>query len=76
MVALEKRNGQSFYKPIPDVRSSIELSYYSNSLIAHFALDAIVVTSIQKLSIIHQKEYPNQVCTSQPTHMIECFNQN
>lgn len=61
MVSLEKRNGQSFYKPIPDVRSFIELSYYSNSLNAHFALDGIVVTSIQKLALIHQKKHPNEV---------------
>lgn len=61
MVSLEQRNGQSFYKPIPDVRSLIELSYYSNSLIAHFALDGIVVTSIEKLAKIHQREHPNEV---------------
>lgn len=45
LVIKETRNGQPFIKPVTMVPNVIELAYYSNSLIPHFALNSIVVTS-------------------------------
>lgn len=45
LVTKETRNGQLFVKPVTLVPNVIELAYYSNSLIPHFALDSIVITS-------------------------------
>uniref|UniRef100_A0A1Q3FGU4 Putative glycerol-3-phosphate acyltransferase 1 mitochondrial n=2 Tax=Culex tarsalis TaxID=7177 RepID=A0A1Q3FGU4_CULTA len=45
LVTKEARNGQLFIKPVTLVPNVIELAYYSNSLIPHFALDSIVITS-------------------------------
>lgn len=61
LIASEKRNGQLFFKPMPDVRSLIELSYYSNSLVAHFALDSVVICTLHKLLQRHEQNYPNSV---------------
>lgn len=48
MIVREKRNGKIFIKPQVQVPNVIELTYYSNSLIPHFALDSIVITAISK----------------------------
>uniref|UniRef100_A0A182QUZ3 Phospholipid/glycerol acyltransferase domain-containing protein n=1 Tax=Anopheles farauti TaxID=69004 RepID=A0A182QUZ3_9DIPT len=44
LVTKEQRNGQLFIKPVVMIPNVIELSYYSNCLLPHFALDSIVVT--------------------------------
>lgn len=44
------RNGKRFVKPVKNVHSFIELSYYSNSLGAHFALDAVVICTLLKMA--------------------------
>ncbi|XP_058811854.1 glycerol-3-phosphate acyltransferase 1, mitochondrial isoform X3 [Topomyia yanbarensis] len=44
LVTKEKRGTQMFIKPVTMVPNVIELSYYSNSLIPHFAMDSIVIT--------------------------------
>ncbi|XP_035901976.1 glycerol-3-phosphate acyltransferase 1, mitochondrial isoform X1 [Anopheles stephensi] len=44
LVSKEMRNGQLFIKPVVMIPNVIELSYYSNCLIPHFALESIVVT--------------------------------
>lgn len=64
MIASEKRNGQQFFKPIQDKRSLIELSYYSNCLAAHFALDSVVICAAQKQLQIHEQSNPNTVSLS------------
>lgn len=50
LISSEQQNGQQFIKPVNDVRSFIELSYYSNSLAAHFALDAVVMCTLLKMT--------------------------
>ncbi|XP_055616863.1 glycerol-3-phosphate acyltransferase 1, mitochondrial isoform X2 [Toxorhynchites rutilus septentrionalis] len=44
LVTIEKRGVQQFVKPITIVPNVIELSYYSNSLAPHFALDSVLIT--------------------------------
>lgn len=44
LVTKEKRGAQLFIKPVTMIPNVIELSYYSNSLVPHFALDSIVIT--------------------------------
>lgn len=44
LVTMEKRGTQLFIKPVTMVPNVIELAYYSNSLIPHFAMDSIVIT--------------------------------
>ncbi|XP_021712073.1 glycerol-3-phosphate acyltransferase 1, mitochondrial isoform X4 [Aedes aegypti] len=44
LVTKEKRAGQMFFKPVTMIPNVIELAYYSNSLVPHFALDSIVIT--------------------------------
>lgn len=43
LVTKEQRGGQIFIKPVTLIPNVIELSYYSNSLGAHFAMDSIVI---------------------------------
>lgn len=45
LVTKEKRGNQQFIKPVTMVPNVIELAYYSNSLIPHFAMDSIVITT-------------------------------
>ncbi|XP_055323329.1 glycerol-3-phosphate acyltransferase 1, mitochondrial isoform X2 [Sitodiplosis mosellana] len=50
LISIEQQNdGKKFVKPVAHIRSFIELSYYSNSLAAHFALDAVVMCTLLKL---------------------------
>lgn len=50
LISIEQQNdGKKFVKPVANIRSFIELSYYSNSLAAHFALDAVVMCTLLKL---------------------------
>lgn len=49
LVTKEKRAGQPFFKPVTLVPNVIELAYYSNSLVPHFALDSIVITAASLL---------------------------
>ncbi|XP_049538115.1 glycerol-3-phosphate acyltransferase 1, mitochondrial isoform X2 [Anopheles darlingi] len=44
LVTKELRNGQTFIKPVTMIPNVIELSYYSNCLLPHFALESIIVT--------------------------------
>ncbi|XP_065087384.1 glycerol-3-phosphate acyltransferase 1, mitochondrial isoform X1 [Ochlerotatus camptorhynchus] len=44
LVTKEKRGTQLFIKPVTMIPNVIELAYYSNSLVPHFALDSIVIT--------------------------------
>lgn len=44
LVTKEKRGTQMFIKPVTMIPNVIELAYYSNSLVPHFALDSIVIT--------------------------------
>ncbi|XP_052869572.1 glycerol-3-phosphate acyltransferase 1, mitochondrial [Anopheles cruzii] len=44
LVTRELRNGQPFIKPVVMIPNVIELAYYSNCLLPHFALESIVVT--------------------------------
>lgn len=60
MIIREKRGLQVFIKPIIDLPNVIELSYYSNSLVPHFALDSIVVTAMVKELNAHETKPQNQ----------------
>ncbi|XP_035780299.1 glycerol-3-phosphate acyltransferase 1, mitochondrial-like isoform X2 [Anopheles albimanus] len=44
LVTKEQRNGQTFIKPVTMIPNVIELSYYSNCLLPHFALESIIIT--------------------------------
>ncbi|XP_055585348.1 glycerol-3-phosphate acyltransferase 1, mitochondrial [Uranotaenia lowii] len=44
LVTVERRTHQLFIRPVTLVPNVIELAYYSNSLVPHFALDSIIVT--------------------------------
>lgn len=61
MIISEKRNGQQLIKPVTTLPNVIELSYYANSLVSHFVLDAILVSAATKLAQTHEKQYPNTV---------------
>lgn len=50
LVECEDRNGTAFIRPVKKIHSIVELSYYSNSLAAHFALDAVVMCSLLKMA--------------------------
>lgn len=60
LVLKETRNGQLFIKPVTLVPNVIELAYYSNSLIPHFALDSIVITSAVLLHRSAEKRLRDQ----------------
>lgn len=49
LVTKEKRGAQLFIKPVTMIPNVIELAYYSNSLVPHFALDSIVITAASLL---------------------------
>lgn len=61
MITSEKRNGQQFIKPVTTIPNVIELSYYANSLVSHFVLDAIIISTATKLSQANEKQHPNTV---------------
>lgn len=61
MIRVEKRGQQQFFKPVVMVPNCIELSYYSNSLVPHFALDSIVITALQMLAKEYELNYPTKV---------------
>lgn len=42
----EKHNGEDIIKPIAILPNVIELSYYSNSLVTHFALESVVALAL------------------------------
>lgn len=63
LIGIESRGTQLFYRPVARQESFIELSYYSNSLVPFFALDAIIVTAMNTLSREHDSKYPAEVKT-------------
>lgn len=50
LVTMQAQGHQMFVKPVLMLPNVIELSYYSNTFIPYFALDAVVVTIAQKFS--------------------------
>lgn len=52
---------------IPNV---IELAYYSNSLVPHFALDSIMVTALHTMAKEHERNYPTEVSIQQTPHNV------
>jgi len=46
MIIKEKRGNNVFIKPVTNTPNVIELSYYSNSLMPHFALESIIITTV------------------------------
>lgn len=57
LIAVEQqREAEPFYRPVARAESFIELSYYSNSLVPFFALDAIMVTAMDTQA----KEYASR----------------
>ncbi|KAJ8935061.1 hypothetical protein NQ314_013034 [Rhamnusium bicolor] len=59
LVRKERINNEEIIKPIAILPNVIELTYYSNTLVTHFALESIVAIAIDALdktsgSVIHQ----------------------
>lgn len=46
LVRREKENNEYIIKPIIDLPNVIELSYYSNTVVTHYALESVVALSI------------------------------
>ncbi|XP_031639080.1 glycerol-3-phosphate acyltransferase 1, mitochondrial isoform X2 [Contarinia nasturtii] len=53
LITMEEKDGKTFITPVANIRSFIELSYYSNSLATHFVLDAVVMCTILKMTESH-----------------------
>ncbi|KAG5891867.1 hypothetical protein JTB14_015886 [Gonioctena quinquepunctata] len=59
LVRKEKINNEDIIKPFAILPNVIELTYYSNTLVTHYALDSLVAVAIETLdkssgSVIHQ----------------------
>ncbi|XP_053671320.1 glycerol-3-phosphate acyltransferase 1, mitochondrial [Anopheles nili] len=67
LVTKELRNGQTFIKPVVMIPNVIELSYYSNCLLPHFALESIVITCAGLL----KREAERRTNTDQHDHVDE-----
>lgn len=83
MIVKETRNGQQFYRPVVILPNVIELAYYSNSLVPHFALDSIMVTALNTLAKDHDRLRPSSVififffhCFLHPLHKFVYFHRN
>lgn len=61
MITVEKRGAQLFFKPVTQIPNVIELSYYSNSLVPHFALESIMITALNTLAKELEKKFPTKV---------------
>lgn len=61
MITVERRATQLFFKPVTMIPNVIELSYYSNSLVPHFALESIIITALNTLAKEFEKKYPTRV---------------
>lgn len=60
-VVSENRNGQVVYKPVLNTPGVIELSYYGNSLVAHYSLESIFITTIHNMCKQFEKRNPDTV---------------
>ncbi|XP_037027225.1 glycerol-3-phosphate acyltransferase 1, mitochondrial isoform X2 [Bradysia coprophila] len=60
MITVEKRSSQLFFKPVTMIPNVIELSYYSNSLVPHFALESIMITALNALAKEFERRYPSR----------------
>jgi len=58
MITMEKRSSQLFFKPMTMIPNVIELSYYSNSLVPHFALESILITALNTLAKEFERKNP------------------
>lgn len=65
MITVEKRASQLFFKPVTMIPNVIELSYYSNSLVPHFALESILITALNTLAKEFEKKNPTKVSPAQ-----------
>lgn len=65
MITVEKRASQLFFKPVTMIPNVIELSYYSNSLVPHFALESILITALNTLAKEFEKKNPTKVSSAQ-----------
>lgn len=61
MITVEKRASQLFFKPVIMIPNVIELSYYSNSLVPHFALESVMITALNTLAKEFEKKFPTKV---------------
>lgn len=61
LITKETRGAQPFFKPVVMLPNVIELAYYSNSLVPHFALDSIMVTALHTMAKEHEQAYPTEV---------------
>lgn len=51
LIRKEKVNNEEIIKPVAMLPNVIELSYYSNTLVAHFAIDSLIATSLLSLDL-------------------------
>ncbi|KAL3268704.1 hypothetical protein HHI36_007806 [Cryptolaemus montrouzieri] len=79
LVRKERMNKQEIIKPQIDLPNSIELSYYSNTLVPHYAIDSIIALAINsiddKSGIIdadHLMEAANELCDILQYEFIFC----
>lgn len=49
LITVDKRDGQPFVKVSNQPGPLIELSYYANTIVPHFALESIMVTALNNL---------------------------
>lgn len=80
LVAKEVRNGQTFIKPVLLIPNVIELSYYSNCLIPHFAIESIVVTAacllkreMERKASTDRHDYADEVTVSRRSLLQMCM---
>lgn len=73
LIKVDKRDGQPFYKPSPETAHVIELSYYANTIVPHFALESIMLTALHNLSRQNKSDDPYQVRLSVAATFIEFF---
>lgn len=60
LIRKEKVNNEDFIRPIIILPNVIELTYYSNTLVAHFALECVIAVAIEVLdktsgSVFHEE---------------------
>jgi glycerol-3-phosphate O-acyltransferase 1/2 len=71
LVTKEKRGAQTFIRPVTIIPNVIELSYYSNAVVPHFALESIVTTSAVLLKKDREMDYQGTSVSISKERLIE-----
>lgn len=51
LIKKERINNEEIIKPISMLPNVIELTYYSNTLVAHYAIDSLIATSLLSMNL-------------------------